>query len=542
MVRAARQLGPTPEDLALMEKAVSTACVALGSHWCAMALHMEDGNFHVRALSLAPGFERQTEGDLVLTGAAYEAMCQAASEEDGIFWLGEDHPVHGQAPLRDGLFAAGPGARRQTWPPMSLAWAPMVGEDGMHLGFLVSGPPEGRDYPAAPGASLLRALSAVAALGLEVHRAKAAGRRSAALAGAQRRQLQDLIAASLEVRGRAGLDEILAGIARAMVSAVGFARATVYLVERSEEGRQPGDIPVSMVASIGLAPEEAERLKNTFTNLAWFAPMMRPEMRLSRCYFYDHRFFELPPSYLKELAAAPDKPGWTEGTWHADDSLTVPLEDPDGHLVGLISMDEPLDGALPTEDDCRALEYFAQQCAMAIDESRRLQAALEEAITDELTGLANRRGLLERAPRMVEHARRSSSQLTALFVDIDNFKDINDSFGHAFGDEVIAAVGSAISKRLRRGDLVARFGGEEFVALLPDTPIEEGVALAEQVRQIVATSELVPMHPPLRVRVSVGVAGLGPGQDTRNLLAAADSALYRAKRTGRDRVCVAPTA
>jgi diguanylate cyclase (GGDEF)-like protein len=299
---------------------------------------------------------------------------------------------------------------------------------------------------------------------------------------------------------------------------------------------------VSLVASVGLEPTEAARLKRIFTNLAWFAPMMQPEMRLSRCYFYDHRFFELPPGYLEELARAPDKEGWTEGTWHAEDSLTVPLEDRDGDLIGLISMDEPLEGALPTEDDCRALEYFAQQCAMAVAESRRLQAALEEAVTDELTGLVNRRGLLERAPTMVEHARRTSSQLAALFVDIDNFKDINDSFGHAFGDEVIAAVASAVSRRLRRDDLVARFGGEEFVALLPDTPVEEAVALAEEVRRIVASSELVAMHPPLRVRVSVGVAALGPGQDTRKLLASADSALYRAKRTGRDRVCVAPTA
>jgi diguanylate cyclase (GGDEF)-like protein len=127
-----------------------------------------------------------------------------------------------------------------------------------------------------------------------------------------------------------------------------------------------------------------------------------------------------------------------------------------------------------------------------------------------------------------------------LYIDIDHFKDVNDSFGHATGDEVIAAVGRSIANRLRRGDLMARYGGEEFVAVLPNTALDEAVALAEEIRHLVATSNFVAVNPPLQLHVSVGVAALRPGDDTQALLAAADAALYQAKRAGRDRVFAAP--
>ena len=267
---------------------------------------------------------------------------------------------------------------------------------------------------------------------------------------------------------------------------------------------------------------------------------MRPEMRVSHCYLFDHRFFELPADFSEQLSRSSEAADWADGMWHIDDSLTVPLEDRQGNLLGVISMDEPLNQALPSREDCRALEFFADQCALAVIESRRLQAALEEATTDDLTGLANRRAFLERSPGIVLSAKRNGSTCSALYLDIDHFKDINDSFGHATGDEVIAAVGRAIANRLRRGDLVARYGGEEFVALLPDTPLDEAASLAEQIRRLVATTDLVTVNPPLEVHVSVGVAGLRLGDDTQTLLAAADAALYQAKRSGRNRVCIAP--
>jgi diguanylate cyclase (GGDEF)-like protein len=485
-----------------------------------------------------------------LSGTAYRALSEAATSVEGTRWVPSEHPVCSLPEVSSGLVAmsvpAAPGL-----PVGSVLWAPMVADDGSHLGFVSVCP--GGDKPPGPAAALLlEVLAEIAALSVERRGVEAGEQRSAAKAEAHRRQLEDLIAASLEVRGEAALDDVLADIARAMVSGVGFKRAAIYLLQlapeqkpvrvtegfRTDQGHL-AELAVGLVASVGIDPAEAERLRGTFTSLAGFAPLMRAEMRMSRSFLFDHRFFELHSEFRDKLSPASATSGWVDGAWHAEDSLTVPLEDRQGNLLGVISMDEPLNRALPTKEDCRALEFFADQCALAVTESRRLEAALEDATTDDLTGLANRRALLQRAPQLVLAARRSGSTCSALYIDIDHFKDINDSFGHSTGDEVIAAVGRTIAARLRRGDLVARYGGEEFVALLPDTGLDEAVALAEEIRRMVATTDFVAVNPPIQLHVSVGVAVLGAGDDTHALLAAADAALYAAKRSGRDRVCIA---
>ena len=248
--------------------------------------------------------------------------------------------------------------------------------------------------------------------------------------------------------------------------------------------------PLKRTATAGLDPAEAAQLSKAVTSMAEFAPFMQPEMRLSRSYFFDHRLSRLPAE-LHDRLCVPEMPSdWVEGMWHPEDSLTVPLEDRDGNLLGVISIDEPLNRSRPTREDCRALELFADQCALAVVECGKLQAALEEATTDDLTGLVDRRGFLERAPGLVMQARRDGTTCSALFIDIDHFKMVNDNYGHATGDEVIATVAHTIAGRLRRGDLVARYGGEEFVAFLPDTPLDEATGLAEEIRRLVTHTRL----------------------------------------------------
>jgi diguanylate cyclase (GGDEF)-like protein len=554
MVRSVRGLGQAAKDEDVMERAASIGCTALGYGTCAMALREDDGNFRYHAYFVDGVDEKHRANDLTLSASAYWALCQAAVVVEGAMWVPAEHPERSLPEVRSGLvpeLALSAAGSSNEGP---LLWAPMVADDGNHFGFVSPQVPSLSGPPGPLDALLLATLAELAALSLEVGRVDAAGRRSAAVARAQRRQLEDMIAASLEVRGQAALDDALADIARAMATAVGFRRAAIYLLEPGAEGggfrtgvgfapaqdARLGGVAVSLAATVGLDQAEAERLNGCFTTLADFAPMMRPEMRVSRSYLFDHRFFDLPSEFREKLSIAPGVAGCVEGMWHLEDSLTVPLEDRQGYLAGIISLDEPLNGALPTREDCRALELFADQCALAVAESRRLEAALEDATTDDLTGLANRRALMERAPELVRSATRDGSTCSALYFDIDHFKDINDSFGHATGDEVIGAVGRAIANRLRRGDLVARYGGEEFVAVLPKTGVEEAVALAEEIRRLVATATLVDVYPPLQLHVSVGVAGLRPGDDTQALLAAADAALYQAKRAGRDRVCVAP--
>jgi two-component system, cell cycle response regulator len=153
--------------------------------------------------------------------------------------------------------------------------------------------------------------------------------------------------------------------------------------------------------------------------------------------------------------------------------------------------------------------------------------------TDGLTGVANRRAFDAELCTRFEHAKRYARPLTLLMIDIDHFKKVNDTLGHQAGDEVLERIARVLQRATRQSDFVARFGGEEFVVLLPETPLLEGLQVAEKIRAAVASEDL-----PARVTVSVGVATMPqPELDSPEaLVAAADAALYRAKRSGRNRV------
>jgi diguanylate cyclase (GGDEF)-like protein len=159
----------------------------------------------------------------------------------------------------------------------------------------------------------------------------------------------------------------------------------------------------------------------------------------------------------------------------------------------------------------------------------------ETARTDELTGLPNRRAFNEELARALARSARSEDPLSLCVLDLDRFKDVNDRFGHQVGDEVLAHAAEVIRISLREGDMAARFGGEEFAALLPATDSDTAYAVAERIRASVADA---PARPGLRVTVSIGTASAAAKaeRDASDLLRRADRALYAAKHAGRDRV------
>ena len=175
-----------------------------------------------------------------------------------------------------------------------------------------------------------------------------------------------------------------------------------------------------------------------------------------------------------------------------------------------------------------------------ISDRKALQQQLEVlASTDPLTGVVNRRRFFHAAEAELYRARRYDRPLVLALVDIDHFKRINDSYGHAVGDDTLKTLAHAFANRLRRSDLFARFGGEEFVCLLPETQLGDGLRLCERLRQMVETIKLqIPgKAEPFGFTISVGVADLQHEGDSLNqLLARADAALYKAKRDGRNQV------
>ena len=168
---------------------------------------------------------------------------------------------------------------------------------------------------------------------------------------------------------------------------------------------------------------------------------------------------------------------------------------------------------------------------------RREEALIDQALTDPLTGLLNRRGLSARVAPWLDEARAGTAlTISALALDIDFFKRVNDRYGHDGGDAVLRHLGQLLTKQFRRGDIVARLGGEEFVVLLRDTPDAIALASAERMRQLLEHSPLTWKGETISVTTSIGVASGVGLTEVERLLHDADLALYRAKAEGRNRV------
>lgn len=171
-----------------------------------------------------------------------------------------------------------------------------------------------------------------------------------------------------------------------------------------------------------------------------------------------------------------------------------------------------------------------------------LEAANEElqrlATQDGLTGIANRRHFLDRAEEVLALSTRSGRPASLLVLDVDHFKEVNDTRGHAAGDEVLRAVAQSCEAALRATDTLGRTGGEEFAAVLPDTPYNEALEAAERLRQTIESLRPCATDPAFHVTASVGVTSLVPGgaNAVADALARADAALYEAKDNGRNRV------
>jgi diguanylate cyclase (GGDEF)-like protein len=175
------------------------------------------------------------------------------------------------------------------------------------------------------------------------------------------------------------------------------------------------------------------------------------------------------------------------------------------------------------------------RAAPALANLRNLALAEARAQTDPLTGLANRRAIEETLKRMHAQAMRVSSPMSVLVVDLDHFKRVNDTYGHSRGDDALAATAGAMTGTVRDSDFVGRMGGEEFIVLLPDTPNDAAVHVAQKLRQAIEVLEVPGI--PSGLTASVGVATYpDDAAESQAVLRLADRALYLAKKLGRNRV------
>ena len=170
-----------------------------------------------------------------------------------------------------------------------------------------------------------------------------------------------------------------------------------------------------------------------------------------------------------------------------------------------------------------------------MESNRRLELL---SITDGLTKLHNHRHFQDELSRAFEESQRYHRPLSLVIADLDFFKKINDTHGHAVGDEVLKAVSAIFQQSIRSTDLAARYGGEEFALMLPETELQDAVAFAEKLRSIVASSPMETQAGPIQLTISLGVASVPHSliHSPKELIVTADKALYRAKKNGRNQV------
>jgi two-component system cell cycle response regulator len=225
------------------------------------------------------------------------------------------------------------------------------------------------------------------------------------------------------------------------------------------------------------------------------------------------------------------------GECHLGAQVVIPLK-AGPRLIGVVLVDNPV----KLESDRHLLEIFASQAAVAIENVRLYTLAT----TDDLTGLMNKRPWLNRLSETVLLAGRGEMATSVLVLDLDHFKSINDRYGHLAGDRTLRAVGTLLRELLRTTDVGGRYGGEEFVVILPQTGEAGCLVIAERLRTAIEALRIPWEGQELRVTVSIGCATLGPLDPPAvslrvqaphlELLARADTALYAAKVAGRNRV------
>jgi diguanylate cyclase (GGDEF)-like protein len=188
---------------------------------------------------------------------------------------------------------------------------------------------------------------------------------------------------------------------------------------------------------------------------------------------------------------------------------------------------------------CITIVDATETCMYQTQLNEALASMAEQSVRDALTGLYNRRKLDEQLKIELARAVRHGRPLALLMLDIDHFKRVNDGFGHLAGDSVIRHVAKLAASRLRQSDFIGRYGGEEFVAILPEATAEGAIVVAERIRSSVESSVATLDDLRISVTVSVGISELGTATGTtEGLLGAADEALYRSKSGGRNRVSV----
>ncbi len=332
--------------------------------------------------------------------------------------------------------------------------------------------------------------------------------------------------------GSFDVDAMLTRIALAIAKALGFEIVVfaLYDAKREEYTRR---------AHAGL-DDVWEEMKKKTVFAAEIKPFFAEEFRVSNSYFVSHKALQQSEHGLF-VKHDDDDQNRRPDEWHENDLLIVPLLSAD-ETMGYLSVRDPQDRRVPNTETVQTLEIFALQAVTALRSARQYEEIRRLTFIDGLTSAYNHRYFQEALAKEVHRHARNGHEFALAMLDIDNFKRINDTFGHPVGDEILKGLVDELMTNARDTDVVSRYGGEEFAIIFADTPAVSSHDAANRMRELVAKREfaIAAAGRTLRVTVSIGVAVYPhDGATTTDLVARADAALYFAKKNGKNQVAMA---
>jgi diguanylate cyclase (GGDEF)-like protein len=330
--------------------------------------------------------------------------------------------------------------------------------------------------------------------------------------------------------GSFDVDELLTLIAKAIRAALGFDIVVFAL-------RDPKRDEFLRRAHAGLDDVWDEMRKKPVSR-AEIEAFFVPEFRVLSSYFVSHTALQQSE---QGVFIRHDEPLPRADEWHENDILIVPLSSGE-QMIGYLSVRNPEDHRVPTLEKVQTLEIFAVQAVAALQSAQQVEEIKRLTFIDGLTPAYNHRYFQEAIVREIHRHERSGHDFALAMLDIDNFKRINDTFGHPVGDEILKGLVEVLMSNARDTDVVSRYGGEEFAIIFSDTPLASARDAASRMLDLVARREF-PMPQigrTLRVAVSIGVAVYPhDGTTATDLVARADNALYFAKKNGKNQVAMA---
>jgi diguanylate cyclase (GGDEF)-like protein len=335
-----------------------------------------------------------------------------------------------------------------------------------------------------------------------------------------------ILAVSHDLVGKLDVDAILNRISEAIIS-LGFGEVGIALIDPSDDSSS-----VRLLRRKEGIVDASRRVPSSSAR-----QLMREEDRVSNSYFIRQG------NALRSSVGLPVDPrNAVDGEWGDLDILLVPIMSAE-EMIGYFAVGQPNDRKSPSLERVQTLEIFANQAGAALQSAQQFAEIARLTTVDSLTPAFNHRYFRDTLTKELHRHARNRTAFAVALVDIDDFKRINDTWGHPMGDEILKDLVAHLFRNVRESDIVARTGGDEFALILPDTAPEAAIDVAERLRQTVADSVFTrPLQEPLTRTISIGLATypLDAGS-ADELVASADKALYEAKRLGKNRlVCAEP--